>query len=329
LHSLASQYGLLLIDLKKENLKLLSTITRIVVGVGLILFLLWRLDFDKILSNIQSLEASYLFYALITYIFFVIVSAWRWQVLLDFKKFIIPFGRTSVLYFIALFFNNLLPTTVGGDVMRVVYTMKKRKADALAIVLVDRILGFVGLFVFALFAVLYLLIVKQQTEFLPFIVIGLVAIVFITYVFFSERAYSTLAPIVQKITVLRVGERLNRLHEAATEFGGAWRPISLCILHSIIIQALLALAPFFVLLAMGNFEVGILPFFIYVPIINVVSMIPISLNALGVREYFYVLLFARAGVAGETSLAVSLVSFFLLFLLSLTGGIFFILYRKK
>jgi len=326
---LASQYGLLLIDLKKENLKLLSTITRIVVGVGLILFLLWRLDFDKILSNIQSLEASYLFYALITYIIFVIVSAWRWQVLLDFKKFIIPFGRTSVLYFIALFFNNLLPTTVGGDVMRVVYTMKKRKADALAIVLVDRILGFVGLFVFALFAVLYLLIVKQQTEFLPFIVIGLVAIVFITYVFFSERAYSTLAPIVQKITVLRVGERLNRLHEAATEFGGAWRPISLCILHSIIIQALLALAPFFVLLAMGNFEVGILPFFIYVPIINVVSMIPISLNALGVREYFYVLLFARAGVAGETSLAVSLVSFFLLFLLSLTGGIFFILYRKK
>lgn len=326
---MASQYGLLLIDLKKENLKLLSTITRIVVGVGLILFLLWRLDFDKILSNIQSLEASYLFYALITYIIFVIVSAWRWQVLLDFKKFIIPFGRTSVLYFIALFFNNLLPTTVGGDVMRVVYTMKKRKADALAIVLVDRILGFVGLFVFALFAVLYLLIVKQQTEFLPFIVIGLVAIVFITYVFFSERAYSTLAPIVQKITVLRVGERLNRLHEAATEFGGAWRPISLCILHSIIIQALLALAPFFVLLAMGNFEVGILPFFIYVPIINVVSMIPISLNALGVREYFYVLLFARAGVAGETSLAVSLVSFFLLFLLSLTGGIFFILYRKK
>ena len=326
---MASQYGLLLIDLKKENLKLLSTITRIVVGVGLILFLLWRLDFDKILSNIQSLEASYLFYALITYIFFVIVSAWRWQVLLDFKKFIIPFGRTSVLYFIALFFNNLLPTTVGGDVMRVVYTMKKRKADALAIVLVDRILGFVGLFVFALFAVLYLLIVKQQTEFLPFIVIGLVAIVFITYVFFSERVYSMLAPMVQKLKVLRLGERLNRLHEAATEFGGAWGPITLCVVHSIIIQALLALAPFFVLLAMGNFEVGILPFFIYVPIINVVSMIPISLNALGVREYFYVLLFARAGVAGETSLAVSLVSFFLLFLLSLTGGIFFILYRKK
>ncbi len=318
-----------MIDLKKENLKTVSTVIRIVVGVGLILLLLWRLDFNKILRNISSLETSYLFYAIIVYFFFVIISAWRWQVLLDFKKFTVPFGKTTVLYFIALFFNNLLPTTVGGDVMRVLYTMKKRKADALAIVLVDRILGFVGLFVFALFAVLYLLIAKRQTEFLPFIVIGLIVIVLITYVFFSERVYSMLAPVVLRIRVFRLGERLNRLHEAATAFGGAWGPITLCIAHSIIIQALLALAPFFVFLAMGNLEVNLLPFFIYVPIINVVSMIPISFNALGVREYFYVLLFARAGVAGETSLAVSLVSFFLLFLLSLLGGLFFIFYKKE
>ncbi len=318
-----------MIDLKKENLKILSTIIRIIVGVGLILVLLWRLDFNKILGNIHSLEISYLFYAIVIYFFFVIISTWRWQVLLDFKKFAIPFGKTTVMYFIALFFNNLLPTTIGGDVMRVLYTMKKRKADALAVVLVDRILGFVGVFVFALFAVLYLLVVKRQTEFLPFIVVGLIAIVIITYAFFSEKVYSMLAPMVQRIKVFRLGERLNRLHEAATAFGGAWGPISLCIVHSMIVQALLAVAPFFVLLAMGSFDVGLLPFFVYVPIINVISMIPISVNALGVREYFYVLLFARAGVAGETSLAVSLVSFFLLFLLSLIGGLFFIFYKKE
>ncbi len=324
-----NQYGQFLTDLKKENLKKFSTIIRVIVGVGLIVFLLWRLDFNKILANISGLDIGYLFYGVITYIFFVIISAWRWQVLLDFKKFTIPFLRTLMIYFIALFFNNFLPTTVGGDVMRVLYTMKGRKADALAIVLVDRILGFVGLFVFAIFAVLYLLVVKRQTEFLPFMLIGLIAIVLVTYILFSERIYSMLAPIVQKIKVFRLGERLNRLHEAATEFGGAWGSVSLCIIHSIIIQALLAFAPFLVMLGMGNFEVGMLPFFIYVPIINVLSMIPISLNALGVREYFYVVLFSRAGLAGETSLAVSLVSFFLIFLISIIGGIFFIFYKKK
>lgn len=291
--------------------------------------LIWRLDLGKILANIRSIELHYLIYALIPYFFFIIVSALRWQVLLNYKRFSIPFGRTLGIYFIATFFNNFLPTTIGGDVMRVLYSMKQRRADALATVLVDRILGFVGLFVFAFFAVLYLFIIKHQSEFLPFIIIGLVIIVLITYLFFSERAYNRLSPIVQKVKILKLGERLNRLHEAATDFSGAWVTIILCIVYSVVIQALLAIGPFLIMLGMSTSKVTVLPFFIYVPIINVVSMIPISFNALGVREYFYVLLFARVGFVAETAVAISLVSFFLYFVLSLVGGVFFIFFKKQ
>ena len=316
-------------DLKKENLRKISTILRIVVGAGLILFLLWRLDINKIIENIRSLDVRYLFYALIPYFFFIIISAWRWQVLLDYKKFRIPFDRTIIIYFIALFFNNLLPTTVGGDVMRIVYTTSNRKTDSIAVVLADRILGFLGLFIFALIAVLYLLIHKQQTEFLPLMIIGLIILVIITYILFSEKAYSLVSPIVQRIKIFKLGERLNRLHETATDFGSAWGPITLCLFHSIIIQSCLALGPFFVLRGLGYFEVGLLPFFIYVPIINVISMLPISLNGIGIRENFFVLLFSRVGLSGETSLSVSLISFLLIFLCSMIGGIFFIFYKKK
>lgn len=317
-----------MIDLKKENLKKFWTPLRIIIGVGLIAVLLWRFNVTTILTHIRQLTFPYTCYACIAYLLFIVVSAWRWQVLLDHKRFTIPFTRTIVIYFIALFFNNLLPTTVGGDVMRVVYTMEKRRADAFATVIVDRILGFVGLFMFALGAVVFLIIDKHQTEFLPFIVIGLIAVILITYVFFSERAYSTISPVIGKIRVFRLGERLNHLHEAATDFGGAWSVIILCVIHSVIIQALLAIAPFFVIRGMGNMDISIVPFFIYVPIINVISMIPVSLNALGVREYSYVLLFERAGLHGETAIAVSLVSFFLIFTLSLLGGVSFIFFRK-
>jgi uncharacterized membrane protein YbhN (UPF0104 family) len=79
---------------------------------------------------------------------------------------------------------------------------------------------------------------------------------------------------------------------------------------------------------MGKFQVTLLPFFIYLPIINVLSMIPVSFNALGVRENAYVFLFQRAGLSGEVSMTVSLVSFFLIFLWSLLGGVFFIFYKK-
>lgn len=275
------------------------------------------------------MDIKYLLSALIPYLIFIIVSAWRWQVLLDYKKITMSYGKTTVVYFISLFFNNFLPTTVGGDVMRVFYSMREKKADALATVLADRILGFVGLFVFALGAVLYLLIYQNRREFLSLMIIGLLGLILITYLLFSERVYAIFTPIIAKIKVFRIGERLSNLHRTMTDFGGAWGVIVLCVVHSIIIQGLLAFAPFLVLRSMGNFEVSILPFFIYVPIINVISMIPVSLNGLGVRENFYVLLFARAGLPGETSLTMSLVSFFLIFLYSLIGGIFFIFYKSK
>jgi hypothetical protein len=65
-----------------------------------------------------------------------------------------------------------------------------------------------------------------------------------------------------------------------------------------------------------------------VPIINVVSMLPVSLNALGVRENAYVFFFSRVGLDGAVSFTMSLVSFFVFFLLSLVGGICFIFFKK-
>jgi hypothetical protein len=309
--------------------KNLWALLRIVIGLGLIAFLLTRLNLDKVLQNFRGMDTRYLGLALICYFLFIIVSAWRWQILLEYKRIPMPFVRTSLVYFIALFFTNFLPTTVGGDVMRVVYSVKDRKADAVAVVLVDRILGFVGLFVFGLVAVLYLYVSQHRGEFLTLMIAGLAILTLVTIFLFSERAYRTVSPFLEKIKVLRFGERLSNLHRTMNDFGSAWGPIALCVVQSILIQVLLALSPFFVLRSMRGHPTGLLPFFIYVPIINVICMIPVSFNGLGVRENSYALLFARAGLSAETAVTVSLVSAFLAFLWSLVGGLIFIFYRKK
>lgn len=316
-------------DTKKSKLNLLWNLLRILIGILLIAFLLIKLDIEKIILQFRSLNIKFLFYALIPYFLFIVVSAWRWQVLLDYKRMAMPFKNSLIIYFISLFFNNFLPTTVGGDVMRVLYSTKNRKTDALAIVLADRILGFVGLFIFGLFAVVYLYLFQKRTEFISLMIIGLFALLFVTFILFSERVYAIFAPVMVKLKLFNIGEKINNLHRTMTDFGSAWGVIILCIIQSIIIQALLAIAPYLVLQSMGNFEVSLLPFFIYLPIINVISMVPISFNALGVRENAYVFLFQRAGLNGEVSLTVSLVSFFLIFIWSLLGGVFFVFYKKN
>jgi len=302
---------------------------RILVGIGLLAFLIGRLDVKEIFFHLKEMEVKYLGYALIPYFLFILFSTWRWQILLDYKKMNVHFRDSLIIYFIALFFNNFLPTTVGGDVMRVVYSMKNRKTDAVAIVLADRILGFIGLFIFGLFAVGYLYLFQGRSEFVLLMIIGLLILIFITFILFSQRAYSIFAPMMLKIKIFRIGERINNLHKTMTEFGSAWGIIILCITQSLIIQGLLTFPPYLVLKGINNqCELSILPFFVYLPIINVVSMIPISFNALGVRENAYVFLFRRVGLSGEVSITVSLVSFFLIFLWSLLGGIFFIFYKK-
>ncbi len=315
--------------LKKKIFNIIWPILRILIGIALIIILLTRLDAGRIIDHLKNMKISYLLLALVFYLFFIIVSTWRWQMLLDYKKMNMPFKNSLMVYFIATFFNNFLPTTVGGDVMRIVYSTQGRKTDAFAIVLADRILGFIGLFVFGLGAVIYLYIFQKRTEFVILMIMGLIGLILITFLLFSERVYHLFAPLLLRIRILRLGEKVNNLHRTMTDFGSAWNTIIMCIIQSIIIQGLLAVPPFLVLRSMNHFSVSIIPFFIYLPIINVVSMIPISMNALGVRENAYVLLFQRTGLSGEVSMTISLVSFFLVFLWSLLGGIIFIFYRKK
>lgn len=305
------------------------TALRVLIGTGLIAFLLWRFDINKILGNLRSLDPLGLVLTAVIYALFIIVSAWRWQLLLDLRGFKIPFPRTTIVYFISVFFNNFMPATLGGDMTRVMYSMPGRKADALAVVLVDRIIGFIGLFVFGLGAVLYLTCAYHRSEFLWPMVIGLAGLVVLTALLFSSRVYRSLAPLFARLRWLRIGERISNVHRAMTDFNGAWSTILACLALSIVVQGLLALAPFVVLRSMGVGLPGLLPFFLYYPIINVLVMIPLAPNGLGIREYFTVLLFGRTGLSPEYSLTMSLVSTIILFAVSLLGGIFFVLYRPK
>ncbi|MGQ9535567.1 MAG: hypothetical protein ACUVTF_10135, partial [bacterium] len=72
--------------MKKKIYKIVWPILRIIIGIGLIIFLLIKLDALKILNHIRNMDIRYLFLAMISYFFFILISTWRWQVLLDYKK---------------------------------------------------------------------------------------------------------------------------------------------------------------------------------------------------------------------------------------------------
>ena len=84
----------------------------------------------------------------------VVLSTWRWRVLLRAQGYEAPLRHLSASYLVANFFNNFLPSNIGGDVVRVRDSSRLTGSTttSVAIVAIDRILGFGALYVLALLA---------------------------------------------------------------------------------------------------------------------------------------------------------------------------------
>src|SRR3989338_3030536 len=132
-----------------------STITfllKAIVSLGILSFLLSRIDMAQLLRVLSSVHLSYLVIAMAGYFLGQIICSMRWALLarpLGFKN---PLKDFAVFYFIGMFFNLFAPSTIGGDVGRVFYLGRdghRREepqrggavGSALISVLADRLIG--------------------------------------------------------------------------------------------------------------------------------------------------------------------------------------------
>ena len=122
------------------------------ISVVLIYWILRGTELGEIWSAINAANLPLVLVAFLLHFVGFYISALRWRLLLKTQgvKSSVPFLIQS--YMVSVFFNNLLPSTVGGDAIRVYdsWRLGKNKANALAVVFVDRFLGLVALMFFAL-----------------------------------------------------------------------------------------------------------------------------------------------------------------------------------
>jgi len=90
--------------------------------------------------------------AVILYVVAQFIFVYRWRILLWSQKIHIEFWAAIRLHFLGLFYNNCLPGSVGGDVLRAWYVTKHtdKKVEAALSVFVDRAIGLGSTVVMAL-----------------------------------------------------------------------------------------------------------------------------------------------------------------------------------
>ncbi len=326
----------------------LGTALRIALSAGL-LGLLGYLFRDKLgdsLALIGRARPGWLALAAGWYAVFVLVSSWRWQILLAARGMRFSTWYLARVFTISLFFCKLLPTSIGGDVFRIAYTAGEgRTADAFSATLLDRLIGFTSLMFLAVVVALGLFLFSPSARalelalggvalrgpaILGLLCAGLAALVLVTLAFFSDTAHRLANRAFGRVRLARLGERLDKAFAAVKSYRRARWALGLSFLSGIAVQATLALSWHATAAAIGG-TVPVVYYLVFIPLLNVVVNIP-TIGGLGVREWAYVLFFTPAWLSGhltgELALASALLFLALDLVFALSGGVLFAVTRR-
>jgi glycosyltransferase 2 family protein len=298
-------------------------LAKIAVSLGLLAYLFSTTDLEALNRRVRSGDTVLLVGAVAIYTLILAVSTWRWRMLLQAQGYPAPLRQLSASYLVATFFNNFLPSNIGGDVIRVRdgSQITGSTTASLAVVAIDRIVGLGALYLLALSA--YLVggpSLRRLTGATPALIALGAVFAGLAYVFFRPgiarrfMALSGLDSVAwarQRFGVVQAAVHVYRLQMAAV--WGAF-------LASVVLQALVVWYYYAVARSL-RIALPLTACFLIVPLCSLVQTVPISFNGWGLRESVYIVYFGQIGLPPETALAFSLVGAGLIVLLSLSGAV--------
>ncbi len=300
-------------------------ILKIAVSGGLLYLLLSRVDTSRLWTLARGASVPWLLAALALYLVMILVSAWRWDLLLRAQHVTVPFGTLVNSYLVATFFNNFLPSNIGGDVVRIRDSARPAGSKTLAttIVLVDRGIGLMGLmFVAAVGATLVARGYAHIGPVGPSLLWGLLGValaVTIAMVLMPRGVAAMLRPL-RAIHQEWVEVRIERLTTALGKFRDAPWSLVNGFVASVLLQAIIV--GFYSCIALAlHVTVPAEHIAVVVPLSFIVQMLPVSVNGFGVREATFGYYFTRFGEPLETALALSFVGAALIMVFSISGAV--------
>ncbi len=298
-------------------------VIKIVVSAGLLYVLLSRVDLARLWVTARRASVPWLVAALGLYLAMVFVSAWRWGLLLRAQRVVVRLSALLQSYLVATFFNNFLPSNIGGDVIRVRDTAPAAGSRTLAttVVLVDRGIGLLALvFVAAAGASMTPTgspVVGPFGPGLLWLTLGVGTALAAPMLVMPHRIGQLLTPL-KALHQEWVEERISRLVGALARFREAPVALALGFFGAVIVQAILV--AFYAAIAIAlDVPIPIAHLAVMIPLSFIVQMAPVSVNGLGVREATFSYYFAQLGLPLESALALSFMGAVLVMIFSLSG----------
>ena len=304
---------------------------KVVVSAGFMVFLLRRTPPAELIRLLRGLDLS-LFSASVG-VFFVsnVLGALQWHVLLAASGITLSFPRTFRFYFVGLFFNNFLPANIGGDAVKVwdVARVGSSVYQVIAVTLLDRLLGIFSLCLLATLAALYLAPRQPDLPHLWYVAVFLACMVPGIGFYFFKPLGRWLRRVVLRVRPLSLDARITAIIDHLSPFKGRKALVIRLVWLSVLIQALRVITHVLVGMALGMRVDVILvcQFFVFVPLLSLAMIPPVTINGLGIREGLGIVLFASAGLAEADAFTMEFLTYVISVAVSLLGFLYFVARR--
>jgi uncharacterized protein (TIRG00374 family) len=313
--------------------KVLVTLLQIAVTVGL----LWWVFHDperrrEMAGAVKLADWRWLVVGVAVFFCCTVVATARWKILLAVQGIRMTWLRTWQLFMIGMFFNLFMLGSTGGDVVKMFLAMREareNKAAALLSVFMDRVIGMLAL-IFLSVAFLYfrydLLNHTEGSSTLLTLLLWLLAAALVVIVGMFVVSGLGWVHYLPQWTPLR--GRIVEISAACHLYAKGWRRTIWALLISFPLFGMF-FTTFYCAARAFTDQLGVVDIFSVMPIVAVITAIPISVSGIGVRESLFVSLLAPFGVSAAAATLISVTGFLINTLGSLAGGVVFLFYRSS
>lgn len=294
---------------------------KIFVSLGLLGYLLAQLDWPALLDKLVNLAWWALPVAVMLVLASIYLGTLRWALLLRTHY---PTFNTRLLYnhyLVATLFNNILPTSTGGDLIRSYYIYRNHRDAVCAVspIITERVIGLVVLLAVNVVAIYLTGSVEIVSKVLwSTLLMILAGAIFILVLIALPATYWPLHRQLERLARFRIIAFLLRLGEST--HGYLKHPVTMLwiLLYSVMAQ-LIAVMVYFVLAHGLGVDIHIDVILVVIPLAFMAAALPISVGGMGVRELATAGLLVRFGIAENDAAAIALTYIPVLLLASLPG----------
>ncbi|WP_025209323.1 lysylphosphatidylglycerol synthase transmembrane domain-containing protein [Hippea sp. KM1] len=284
---------------------MVKLLIKILISIGLISILLYKIDihaFTAMLTRIGPIQ--FLGLALI-YLTSQIISSIRWHMIIKSLGEDVSTKDLFKLYLMGMFANLFLPSIIGGDGVKA-YMLSKQIGwqKSISSIFLERYNGLLALLALSLVSLIAFFKLFSIKIAIIVIAANIFAIVGIFFLRFFNHP------------------KLKKFYQDIALFHKSDKLITVSAL-SVLVQVSVILVYILTGKLLG-FKVSTAYYFAFIPIITLISFLPVSFNGIGVREFSFVYFFKFAHLNSTQSVSLSVAVFFVVVFCSLLGGVFYL-----